>query len=224
MDKSYDSEYLGGIDEPQLAHITYAIIQGLKELKDVHNIIHRDVKPTNVLCSAAQGTVKLCDFGVSGNLVASLAKTNIGCQSYMAPERIKSLNPDKATYTVQSDIWSLGLSILEMAIGSYPYPVETFDNIFSQLSAIVDSPPPKLPQDRFSPVAQDFVNMCLQKVPERRRNYAALLEHPWLKKYSNIEVNMSEYITNRLEKKRLITEEKGSEPVKNIPALHKGGL
>ncbi|KAM3161637.1 Protein kinase domain-containing protein [Lachancea thermotolerans] len=224
LDKSYDSEYLGGIDEPQLAHITYAIIQGLKELKDVHNIIHRDVKPTNVLCSAAQGTVKLCDFGVSGNLVASLAKTNIGCQSYMAPERIKSLNPDKATYTVQSDIWSLGLSILEMAIGSYPYPVETFDNIFSQLSAIVDSPPPKLPQDRFSPVAQDFVNMCLQKVPERRRNYAALLEHPWLKKYSNIEVNMSEYITNRLEKKRLITEEKGSEPVKNIPALHKGGL
>lgn len=59
LDKSYDSDVLGGIDEPELAYIANAIIQGLKELKDVHNIIHRDVKPTNVLCSAAQGTVKL---------------------------------------------------------------------------------------------------------------------------------------------------------------------
>ncbi|SCV03643.1 LANO_0G05380g1_1 [Lachancea nothofagi CBS 11611] len=226
LDKIYDSDILGGIDEPQLARITYAIIQGLGELKDVHNIIHRDVKPTNLLCSAAQGTVKLCDFGVSGNLVASLAKTNIGCQSYMAPERIKSLNPDKSTYSVQSDVWSLGLSILEMAIGAYPYPAETFDNIFSQLSAIVDSPPPKLPKGRYSSLAQDFVNMCLQKIPERRPTYAALLEHPWLKTYSDVNVNMSEYITTRLQKKQLATEATGTnEATKNtLPALHKGGL
>lgn len=225
LDKSYDQATIGGIDEPQLARITDAVIQGLKELKDVHNIIHRDVKPTNILCSAAQGTVKLCDFGVSGNLVASLAKTNIGCQSYMAPERIKSLNPDKSTYTVQSDIWSLGLSILEMALGAYPYPPETYDNIFSQLSAIVDSPPPNLPQDRFSPEAQDFVSMCLQKIPERRPNYAALLEHPWLKKYRNVDVGMSEYITKRLEKRRLLLEASGGqEPTNSLPALHKGGL
>ncbi|CEP64491.1 mitogen-activated protein kinase kinase PBS2 LALA0_S11e05358g [Lachancea lanzarotensis] len=227
LDKIYDNDTLGGIDEPQLASITYAIIQGLKELKDVHNIIHRDVKPTNLLCSAAQGTVKLCDFGVSGNLVASLAKTNIGCQSYMAPERIKSFNPDKSTYSVQSDVWSLGLSILEMANGAYPYPVETFDNIFSQLSAIVDSPPPKLPKGKFSPLAQDFVNMCLQKIPERRPTYAALVEHPWLKKYRNFDVNMSEYIGSRLEKKWHATGADGVSGItKNntVPALHKGGL
>ncbi|SCV01864.1 LAMI_0G14246g1_1 [Lachancea mirantina] len=225
LDKSYDQATLGGVDEPQLAKITDAVIQGLKELKDVHNIIHRDVKPTNILCSAAQGTVKLCDFGVSGNLVASLAKTNIGCQSYMAPERIKSLNPDKATYTVQSDVWSLGLSILEMALGAYPYPPETYDNIFSQLSAIVDSPPPKLPKDRFSQEAQDFVNMCLQKIPERRPGYAALLEHPWLKKYRSEDVHMSEYITKRLEKREALLKANGGQDTnKNVPALHMGGL
>ncbi|CDO94764.1 unnamed protein product [Kluyveromyces dobzhanskii CBS 2104] len=224
LDKTYDDEQIGGIDEPQLARITSSVIQGLKELKDVHNIIHRDVKPTNILCSASQGTIKLCDFGVSGNLVASLAKTNIGCQSYMAPERIKSLNPDKSTYSVQSDIWSLGLSILEMALGAYPYPPETFDNIFSQLSAIVDGPPPKLPEKKFSADAQNFVSMCLQKIPERRPTYAALLEHPWLKKYENVDVGMSDYITTRLNKKREWLEQKGDGVHKHVPALHMGGL
>ncbi|QLG74732.1 hypothetical protein HG535_0H00570 [Zygotorulaspora mrakii] len=226
LDKIYDiSPEIGGIDEPQLAYITHSVMEGLKELKDVHNIIHRDVKPTNILCSAKHGTIKLCDFGVSGNLVASLAKTNIGCQSYMAPERIRSLNPDRATYTVQSDIWSLGLSILEMALGSYPYPPETFDNIFSQLSAIVDGPPPKLPRGKFSTEAQDFVSACLQKIPERRRTYAALLEHPWLVKYRDVDVGMSDYITKRLVKRSSLLKERGENGLpKHVPALHMGGL
>lgn len=226
LDKIYDQDpAIGGVDEPQLAYITDAVIRGLSELKEVHNIIHRDVKPTNILCSAEQGTIKLCDFGVSGNLVASMAKTNIGCQSYMAPERIKSLNPDIATYTVQSDIWSLGLSILEMALGGYPYPPETFDNIFSQLSAIVDGPPPRLPSDRFSPEAQEFVSLCLQKKPERRPTYAKLLEHPWLVKYRNVDVGMGQYIKDRLAKKKKLLAENGEKSLpKAIPALHMGGL
>ena len=105
----------------------------------------------------------MCDFGVSGNLVASLAKTNIGCQSYMAPERINTMRPDDATYSVQSDVWSLGLTILELAVGHYPYPAETYDNIFSQLSAIVDGEPPKLDPKVYSKEAQIFVKSCLAK-------------------------------------------------------------
>jgi mitogen-activated protein kinase kinase len=140
---SIDSIYAGGIPESVLRKITYATTQGLKTLKDDHNIIHRDVKPTNILVNT-RGQVKICDFGVSGNLVASIAKTNIGCQSYMAPERISGggiaqagATPGGGTYSVQSDIWSLGLSIIECAMGRYPYPPETYNNIFSQLSVSV---------------------------------------------------------------------------------------
>ena len=139
---SIDKLYGDGIPENVLRKIALSTVMGLKTLKDEHNIIHRDVKPTNILVNS-KGQIKICDFGVSGNLVASIAKTNIGCQSYMAPERISGggvqagANPGGGTYSVQSDIWSLGLTIIECALGQYPYPPETYDNIFSQLSVSV---------------------------------------------------------------------------------------
>lgn len=189
---SIDKLYVDGIPENVLRKITYATIMGLKTLKDDHNIIHRDVKPTNILVNS-RGQVKICDFGVSGNLVASIARTNIGCQSYMAPERISGGGLSATggiadgTYNVQSDIWSLGLTIIECAMGKYPYPPEVSSTIFSQLSAIVEGDPPKLPTEGFSPVAHDFVRSCLNKIPTKRHTYPMLLTHPWLKALSKPE-------------------------------------
>ena len=136
---SIDKLYGDGVPEGVLRKITLSTVMGLKYLKDEHNIIHRDVKPTNILVNS-KGQIKICDFGVSGNLVASMARTNIGCQSYMAPERISGGGVASAgvtstgSYSVQSDIWSLALTIIECALGRYPYPPETYNNIFSQLS------------------------------------------------------------------------------------------
>lgn len=183
---SINKIYEGGVPEKYLKYIVRAVVSGLKELKENFNIIHRDVKPTNILCSSS-GAVKLCDFGVSGNLVASMARTNVGCQAYMAPERIKGdrfsagRDPNQPlTYTAESDIWSLGLSIIEMASGCYPYPSDMYMSIFSQLNAIVEEPSPALDSTKYSPEACDFVSKLLCKRPDQRPNYANIMKHPWL--------------------------------------------
>ncbi|OOF95286.1 hypothetical protein ASPCADRAFT_207773 [Aspergillus carbonarius ITEM 5010] len=182
---SIDKIYKEGMPENILRKVALSTVMGLKTLKDDHNIIHRDVKPTNILVNT-RGQVKICDFGVSGNLVASIAKTNIGCQSYMAPERIagggvqQSGTTGSGTYSVQSDVWSLGLSIIECAIGRYPYPPETFNNIFSQLHAIVHGDAPTLPETGYSEEAHAFIRACLDKNPNNRPSYSMLLRHPWL--------------------------------------------
>ncbi|KAL5631342.1 hypothetical protein ACGC1H_007010 [Rhizoctonia solani] len=188
-----------GVPEDVLARITANMVRGLKFLKDELQIMHRDVKPTNVLVNMS-GAIKLCDFGVSGQLERSLAKTNIGCQSYMAPERIKgeSLN-NLGTYTVSSDVWSLGLSIIELAVGAYPYPPETYSNVFAQLTAIVHGPPPELPPGKYTSTAAEFVASCMIKEPTKRATYAELLDHPWLVADRDREVDMPGWVLSAVQ-------------------------
>ena len=91
------------------------------------------------------------------------------------PERIKGESQNfLGTYTVSSDVWSLGLSIIEFVLGHYPYPPETYSNVFAQLQAIVHGDPPALP-DGYSKVADDFVARCLHKDAIKRPSYAQLL-------------------------------------------------
>ncbi|KAJ2758491.1 MAP kinase kinase Wis1, partial [Coemansia nantahalensis] len=167
-----------GVVEPVLGCIALSVVRGLQFLKDELNIIHRDVKPTNILVNS-RGQVKLCDFGVSGELNQSLARTHVGCQSYMAPERIiGAVGPDG--YTIQSDVWSLGLTIIEVATGRFPYETAGFANVFDQINAIVNGRVPQLPADSFSEAACQFVQQCLDKSPAKRPNYQSLLDHSWL--------------------------------------------
>uniref|UniRef100_A0A8C6PAE9 mitogen-activated protein kinase kinase n=1 Tax=Nothobranchius furzeri TaxID=105023 RepID=A0A8C6PAE9_NOTFU len=76
----------------------------------------KNVKPSNILVNS-RGEIKLCDFGVSGQLIDSMANSFVGTRSYMSPERLQGTH-----YSVQSDVWSMGLSLVELAIGRYPIP------------------------------------------------------------------------------------------------------
>uniref|UniRef100_A0A671MUZ2 Dual specificity mitogen-activated protein kinase kinase 1 n=1 Tax=Sinocyclocheilus anshuiensis TaxID=1608454 RepID=A0A671MUZ2_9TELE len=137
----------GKIPEQILGKVSIAVIKGLSYLREKHKIMHRDVKPSNILVNS-RGEIKLCDFGVSGQLIDSMANSFVGTRSYMSPERLQGTH-----YSVQSDIWSMGLSLVEMAIGRFPIPppdAKELEQIFGQPlegdpSASDASPKPRPP-------------------------------------------------------------------------------
>ncbi|RDX53287.1 kinase [Polyporus arcularius HHB13444] len=125
MDKgSLDGIYkkIGPIDIDVVGKVALAVLEGLTYLYDVHRIIHRDIKPSNILFNS-RGQIKICDFGVSGELINSIADTFVGTSTYMSPERIQG-----AQYTVKSDVWSLGISLIELALGRFPFAESSSDD------------------------------------------------------------------------------------------------
>ncbi|GMT26702.1 hypothetical protein PFISCL1PPCAC_17999, partial [Pristionchus fissidentatus] len=107
------------LPENFIGKISVAVVKGLTYLKEEVKILHRDVKPSNILVNS-NGEIKLCDFGVSGMLIDSMANSFVGTRSYMAPERLTGSH-----YSIQSDIWSFGLTLIELAVGRYPVPTIT---------------------------------------------------------------------------------------------------
>ena len=167
------SKDFGPVRVDVLGKIAEAVLAGLNYLYEIHRIMHRDIKPSNVLVNS-RGLIKLCDFGVSGELVNSIADTFVGTSTYMAPERIQG-----AKYSIKSDVWSVGLTLMELAIGRFPFDAsETAAGdrasagpmgILDLLQQIVHEPAPKLPKsDAFPPILDQMIQKCLLKSPEER--------------------------------------------------------
>jgi mitogen-activated protein kinase kinase len=165
------SQQFGPVRVDVLGKIAEATLGGLTYLYTKHHIMHRDIKPSNILVNS-RGQIKLCDFGVSGELVNSVADTFVGTSTYMAPERIQGQK-----YTVKSDVWSFGLAIMELAIGKFPFDASEHlsdgdgapSGILDLLQQIVYEPAPKLPKsEAFPPILEDMIQKCMAKSPEER--------------------------------------------------------
>lgn len=144
----------GRIPECVIRAIALPVVRGLRFLTKELRVMHRDVKPSNILVNT-KGAVKLCDFGVSGYLVKSLARTQIGSMCYMAPERI--VMEQETGYTAKADVWSLGVTLYESAMAEPLFGTTNYDSPFAQLMAVVNDPPPTLSEAEFSPDFRDFI-------------------------------------------------------------------
>nr|XP_027224361.1 serine/threonine-protein kinase 4-like isoform X2 [Penaeus vannamei] len=162
------------LNEEEIATIIYDTLRGLEYLH-LRRKIHRDIKAGNILLNT-QGHAKLADFGVAGQLSDTMAKRNtvIGTPFWMAPEVIQEIG-----YDCVADIWSLGITALEMAEGKPPYgDIHPMRAIFM----IPTKPPPSFREpDQWQPEFIDFVSRCLVKNPEERATASKLLQHQFIR-------------------------------------------
>ncbi|KAM7333721.1 misshapen-like kinase 1 isoform X7 [Alexandromys fortis] len=166
------------LKEDCIAYICREILRGLAHLH-AHKVIHRDIKGQNVLLTE-NAEVKLVDFGVSAQLDRTVGRRNtfIGTPYWMAPEVIAcDENPD-ATYDYRSDIWSLGITAIEMAEGAPPlcdmHPMRA-------LFLIPRNPPPRLKSKKWSKKFTDFIDTCLIKTYLSRPPTEQLLKFPFIR-------------------------------------------
>ncbi|KAF8200691.1 STE/STE7 protein kinase [Pholiota molesta] len=176
------------VGEKIAGRIAEGILQGLAYLH-TKKTIHRDIKPSNVLLSR-EGVVKLCDFGVSGQLVNSLAGTFTGTSFYMAPERICGHE-----YTIRSDVWSTGISLLELVQNRFPFPSDLPP--IELMMYITTGEPPRLedePGVQWSDEMKDFIKLTMTIDAATRPTPKDMLDHPWIISVMKQEVHMSRWI------------------------------
>ncbi|XP_061157122.1 TRAF2 and NCK interacting kinase a isoform X8 [Syngnathus typhle] len=189
------------LKEEWTAYICREILRGLTHLHQ-HKVIHRDIKGQNVLLTE-NAEVKLVDFGVSAQLDRTVGRRNtfIGTPYWMAPEVIAcDENPD-ATYDFKSDLWSLGITAIEMAEGAPPlcdmHPMRA-------LFLIPRNPAPRLKSKKWSKKFQLFIESCLVKSHGQRPSTEQLLKHPFIRDLPNerqIRIQLKDHI-DRTKKKR----------------------
>lgn len=159
------------LPENKVAYIIREVLYGLEYLHSQRKI-HRDVKAANILLTD-EGEVKLGDFGVSGQIMATLKRnTFVGTPYWMAPEIIARDNG----YDEKADIWSLGITAMELLTGQPPYAK------YDPMKVLMNIPlrkPPRL-QGRFTSSARDFIALCLTKDPALRPTASDLLSHKFL--------------------------------------------
>ncbi|XP_067842315.1 mitogen-activated protein kinase kinase kinase kinase 4 isoform X1 [Heptranchias perlo] len=189
------------LKEDWIAYICREILRGLAHLH-VHHVIHRDIKGQNVLLTE-NAEVKLVDFGVSAQLDRTVGRRNtfIGTPYWMAPEVIAcDENPD-ATYDYRSDLWSLGITAIEMGEGAPPlcdmHPMRA-------LFLIPRNPPPRLKSKKWSKKFFSFIESCLVKNYMQRPSTEHLLKHPFIRDQPNerqVRIQLKDHI-DRTRKKR----------------------
>ncbi|KAK9799825.1 hypothetical protein WJX73_006001 [Symbiochloris irregularis] len=172
----------GHVPEHFLAMMITQVLEGLEYLHSERRIVHRDVKPSNLLVSGV-GEVKLSDFGVSGQLTHSIIDCSswVGTMTYMSPERLKG-----GSYSYASDIWSVGLVLAEGALGRFPYAVKTGQapDFWQLMEKITNDGPLPMKLTESSSELRDFVTCCLRKNASERWTAAQLLQHPFILKHS----------------------------------------
>ncbi|XP_077953859.1 mitogen-activated protein kinase kinase kinase kinase 4 isoform X25 [Gasterosteus aculeatus] len=189
------------LKEDWIAYISREILRGLAHLH-AHHVIHRDIKGQNVLLTE-NAEVKLVDFGVSAQLDRTVGRRNtfIGTPYWMAPEVIAcDENPD-ATYDYRSDLWSCGITAIEMAEGAPPlcdmHPMRA-------LFLIPRNPPPRLKSKKWSKKFFSFIEGCLVKNYTQRPPTDQLLKHPFIRDQPNerqVRIQLKDHI-DRTKKKR----------------------
>lgn len=178
-------EGLPKVPELVLGSIAKMLLMGLRHLHNVLRFVHRDLKPSNLLFSYSTGAIKISDFGVSSRLSAStsLAESFVGTVTFMAPERLEG-----KPYSFSSDIWSLGLILLQLRLGEHPLHAKienekaNSEGKFWKLLSFYthDSLEDLLPTYNISESLQSFLRRCLNKDPSQRATVEELMAHPFV--------------------------------------------